>query len=161
MYKCSPPYHYPFIGALHILTYYMYAYTDTCTHIICLPQVLNMHVCCAVPTLAPKDRDRCAFFPLGCTSLGFWMLKDFDAAMITSAARSMPTVGWTDTHTYVRTHVRDHTLQPCMYICVYTTSPILTHKVQYLYAYTRNSLYLSLQHTLYKCMYCTYVRIYI
>ena len=118
-------------------------------------------MCAVVPTLAPKDRDRCAFFPLGCTSLGFWMLKDFDAAMITSAARSMPTVGWTDTHTYVRTHVHDHTLQPCMYICVYTTSPIPTHKVQYLHAYTRNSLSLSFQHTLYKCMYCMYVHMYV
>ena len=36
-----------------------------------------------LPTLAPKDLERCAFFPSRCTSVDLWTLKDFDAEMIT------------------------------------------------------------------------------
>ena len=128
-------------------------------------------MCAAVPTLAPKDRDRCAFFPLGCTSLGFWMLKDFDAAMITSAARSMPTVGWTHIRTYVP--MSAITVFNYVCICVYMYTYVCTPYLPF--QHTRYSTYMRIHGTPYLshsnthctnactvCMYtCTYVRMYV
>ena len=159
----SSPMHWKHYTYLH--TYYMYAYTYTCTHIICLPHVLTMRVCCRT-YVGPKGPRSMCLLPTGLHLTGFldaeglWRCNDH-------LSRSVNANCGVDTHTYVCTHVHDHSLQLCMYMCVYvhicvhTISPIPTHKVQYLHAYTRYSLSLSFQHTLYKCMYCMYVHMYV
>ena len=161
MYNCSPSYHHPCTGSIthtYILNVCMYIHMYTYN---CLPHVLTC-ICAAVPALAPKDRDRCAFFPLGCTSLGLWMLKDFDAAMITSAARSMPTVGWTHTHTYVRMYIPMSSITVYNYVCMCIRMCICMHICVHTrystYVHIHVTTYISHSNTLYKR---TYVRTYV